>query len=110
NIHWLDKLIGKIRFLRKFRRFSEVLQLYSKYELCIIMLYSLLRFVVFTSQYLLIMKLLVPEIAVYQCVLLVFILFFVQSALPSLDLLDFGVRGMTAAYFFGFITNQEIAV
>jgi len=110
NIYWLDNLIGNISFLKKFRRFSAVLESYSKYELCIIMFYSFFRFVVFTSQYLLVMKLLIPEIAVYHCILLVFILFFVQSALPSLDLLDFGVRGMTATYFFGFITNQEIAV
>jgi hypothetical protein len=41
---------------------------------------------------------------------MVFILFFIQSALPSLDLLDIGVRTMTATYFFGFITGQEVAV
>ncbi|ADY53268.1 hypothetical protein Pedsa_2726 [Pseudopedobacter saltans DSM 12145] len=110
NIHWLNSLIGGVGFLKKFRRFSEILETYTRYELCLIIFYSILRFAVFTSQYLLVIKLLVPEIAIYQCILLVFILFFVQSALPSLDLLDFGVRGMTAAYFFGFITNQEIAI
>lgn len=110
NIHWLSNLVSKIGFLKKFSRFFDVLESYSKQELFKVMLFSLLRFVVFTSQYLLIMKLLIPEIAVYECVLLVFILFFVQSALPSLDLLDFGVRSMTATYFFSYITHQEIAV
>lgn len=110
NIYWLDNLIGNIGFLKKFRRFSAILESYSKYELCVIMFYSFFRFAVFTSQYLLVMKLLIPEIAVYQCILLVFILFFVQSALPSLDLLDVGVRSVTASYFFGFITPHIVAV
>ena len=74
------------------------------------MLFSLARFTVFTTQYILIIHLLIPEIPFYQVSLLVFILFFVQSALPSLDLLDIGVRSMTATYFFSFITHQEIAI
>lgn len=110
NIQWLNSLISNIKFLKKFRRFFNILKAYTKEELAKVMLYSVFRFAVFTSQYLLVMKLLIPEIAMYQSALLVFILFFVQSALPSLDLLDFGVRSMTATYFFGYITNQEVAV
>lgn len=30
--------------------------------------------------------------------------------MPSLDLLDIGLRATTAAYFFSFVTDQEIAV
>ncbi len=110
NIHWLDNLVKNIKFLKKVKVFFSVLTRYSKRELTKVMLYSILRFGVFTSQYLLIMELLIPEIAFYKSAFLVFILFFVQSALPSLDLLDIGVRSMTATYFFSFITTQEIAV
>jgi hypothetical protein len=35
---------------------------------------------------------------------------FIQSALPSLDLLDIGVRSFTAAHLFLYITNQQIAI
>ena len=42
--------------------------------------------------------------------MMIFILFFIQSALPSLDLLDIGVRSMTATYFFAFLTHQDIAI
>jgi uncharacterized membrane protein YbhN (UPF0104 family) len=110
NIHWLDNLVRNIKFLKKIKVFFSVLNRYSKKELTKVMFYSIIRFAVFTSQYLLIMNLLIPGIPVYQSAFLVFILFFVQSALPSLDLLDIGVRSMTATYFFSFITTQEIAV
>ena len=42
--------------------------------------------------------------------MMVFILFFIQSAMPSLDLLDVGVRSSVATYFFSYITTQEIAI
>ncbi|MNL85549.1 hypothetical protein D3C87_2138990 [compost metagenome] len=42
--------------------------------------------------------------------MMVSILFFVQSTLPSLDLFDIGVRSVTAAYFFSFVTSHEVAV
>lgn len=37
-------------------------------------------------------------------------MFFIQSALPTLDIVDVGLRGMTAATFFGYITTQKLAV
>jgi hypothetical protein len=43
-------------------------------------------------------------------VMMMFIIFFIQSALPSLDLLDIGVRALTATYFFGFLTDQHVAI
>jgi hypothetical protein len=51
-----------------------------------------------------------PGIPVVPMMMMVFILFFIQSALPSLDLLDVGVRSMTASAFFVYITDQKLAV
>ncbi len=110
NIKWLDGLLNSIKILKKYRRFFHVLTRYNKNELSKVMLISISRFAVFTTQYLIIIHLLIPKIHFYNSALLIFILFFIQSALPSLDLLDIGVRSVTATYFFAFITDQEIAV
>ncbi|MBU0697065.1 MAG: flippase-like domain-containing protein [Bacteroidetes bacterium] len=110
NIKWLFKLLNSIGFLKKFQKFFSVLTRYNKRELSKILLLSISRFTVFTTQYLLVIHLLIPDIHLYESAFMIFILFFVQSALPSLDLLDIGVRSMTATYFFSFITHQEIAV
>ncbi len=110
NIKWLDGLLSNIGFLKRFRRFFHVLNRYSKVELGKVMLFSLARFAVFTTQYLLILHFLIPELIMYESAFMVFILFFIQSALPSLDLLDIGVRSVTATNLFALITNQSIAV
>ncbi len=110
NIRWLEKSLNSIGFLKRFKKFFRVLSDYHQRELAKVMIYSLARFTVFTTQYLLVIHLLIPTIPYYEAALMVFLLFFVQSALPSLDLLDVGVRSLTATYFFGFITHQEIAI
>jgi len=110
NVRWIDSWIKRIAFTRKFHRFFEILTRYSRSELLLVFLNSLARFVVFTSQYCILMLVLIPDIDFVPMLLLIFILFFVQAALPTLDLFDFGVRSVTASYLYAHITDQDIAV
>jgi uncharacterized membrane protein YbhN (UPF0104 family) len=110
HIKWLVNLLDKIPYIKKYHRFFGIMGRYTKRELITIMLYCLARFAVFSFQYYLIIHLLVPEISVFQMMMMVFVMFFIQSALPSLDLVDVAVRNGTAAFLFGFITHQTIAI
>lgn len=110
NIRWLEGLLLRIKFLKPFHKFFSILGRYKKRELWQVFIYCISRFAVFTTQYCLIIYLLVPQIPLFDMVMMIFILFFIQSALPSLDLLDVGVRSITATYFFGYITNQDVAI
>lgn len=110
NIQLIDGLLAKVKLIKPFRRFFSILAKYKKADLLRILLFSLGRFTVFTIQYCLIIHLLIPEMPIFSMVLMLFIFFFIQSALPSLDIFDIGVRALTATYFFGFLTNQEVAI
>ncbi len=110
NIKWINGLLLAMRFTRKYKRFYAVLDRYKKRELLKILLFSLARYAIFTSQYLIVFLWLIPSLAVLDILLLVPILFFVQSTLPSLDLLDIGIRSVTALFFFEYVTTQKTAV
>lgn len=110
NVHWIDKLVGKIRFLAKIKPFFSVLEDFSLPELTRVLLISFARFVIFTSQYILLMLVFLPDLPFVSMVLMIFILFFVQAAVPSLDLFDFSVRSFVASNLYAYITTQEIAV
>jgi hypothetical protein len=110
NIGWLVTLLNRIKFLKKYHRFFDIMARYHTAELMNIMWWCLVRFFVFSFQYFLVIHLLLPDMAIFPMMMMVFILFFIQSALPSLDLLDVGVRSMTASVFFAYITSQNIAV
>ncbi|MDB5023841.1 MAG: hypothetical protein JWP78_1596 [Mucilaginibacter sp.] len=110
HIRWLVILLNKIRFLKKYHRFFDIMGRYKTEELLNVMWFCLARFFVFSFQYYLVIHLLMPQMPLLPMMMMVFILFFVQSALPSLDLLDVGVRSMTASVFFVYITDQKLAV
>jgi hypothetical protein len=110
HIIWVVNILDHIPFINKFHRFFDIMGRYKKPELINIMLFCMARFAVFSFQYYLIIHLLIPEMPAFEMMMMVLILFFVQSALPSLDLVDIGVRNGTAAFLFGYITHQTIAV
>ncbi len=110
NIKWMVSLLNSIKFLKKFHRFFDIMGKYPTNELLSIMWFCLARFFVFTFQYYLIIHLLIPQIPIWEMALLMFVFFFVQSALPSLDLLDIGVRSSIATILFAKVTDQPIAV
>lgn len=110
NIGWLVSLLNRIPFLKKYHRFFGIMDRYHTRELNNIMGFCVARFAVFTFQYYLVLHLLIPQLSLFHVVMMVLILFFIQSILPSLDLFDVGVRNLTATFFFGYVTNQSIAV
>jgi len=110
NIQWVYGLLKKINFLKRFKRFFIIFSRYRHADIFQILIYSFSRYLIFTTQYFLIIHFLVPEIQVFDMVMILFVFYFIQSALPSLDMLDIGVRASVATYFFAFVTNQEIAI
>jgi hypothetical protein len=110
RIGLINDWLIKISFLKKYQRFFGLLLRYDQKKLRRIFLCSALRYIVFTSQYCLLMQVLIPDLPFFEMLMMIFILFFVQSALPSLDLFDVGVRSLTASYFFGFLTDMNIAI
>ncbi len=110
HIIWLVNILDKIPYIRNYHRFFDIMAGYKKAELIKIMGFSLARYAVFSFQYYLVIHLMLPKLPVFEMMMLVFILFFIQSALPSLDLFDFGVRSVTASTLFLYITNQPVAI
>ncbi|MNJ91478.1 hypothetical protein D3C87_91300 [compost metagenome] len=110
NIKWLNGILLSMRFTRKYKKFYSILARYSKKELLNILFFCLARYVVFSTQYFILFFWLIPEIHYLDIFMMVSILFFVQSTLPSLDLFDIGVRSVTASYFFSYITGHQVAV
>ena len=110
NIHWINGLLSRIQFLKRYRRFFIIFSKFKFKELLQILIYCFSRILVYSTQYFLVFRLLIPELNPPDIVLMMFIIFFVQSSIPSLDLFDLGIRATTAAYFFSFVTDQEVVV
>ncbi|TDS14052.1 hypothetical protein B0I21_104381 [Sphingobacterium paludis] len=110
NVHWIDGIVGRFKFLKKIKPFFSILEDFSGRELWHVLLLSLARFFIFTSQYIVLMLVFLPGMPLAAMVFMIFILFFIQSAVPSLDIFDFSVRSFVASNLYSYITTQEIAV
>jgi len=110
NVRWVVFLLNSIPFLKKYHRFFDVMKRYRFKELLHIMGYCVFRFATYSFQYYLIMHLLLPEIPMFKIMLLTFVFFFIQSVLPTIDIVDIGVRSATADKLFEYVTQQHIAV
>jgi hypothetical protein len=110
NIRWVNGILLSMRFTRKYKKFYTILARYRKAELFRILLFCLARYAVFSSQYFILFYWLIPNLFYADIVMMVCILFFIQSNLPSLDLFDVGIRSVTALFFFNYVTNENASV
>ncbi|WP_460694592.1 hypothetical protein [Mucilaginibacter puniceus] len=110
NIQWLVWLLNRISFLKKYHRFFDVMGQYKLTELLSVIGFCLARFCTFSFQYYLVIHLLIPDLPFFTIMMLVFIVFFIQSALPSLDLVDIAIRSTAAVTLFAYVTDQLAAV
>lgn len=110
NVQFVEKLVSRIKFLKSVKPYFASLHEVSKSDLLWVLTLSLARFTIFTSQYIVLMWVILPEISMLPMIFMIFILFFVQSAVPSLDIFDFSVRSFVASNLYSYITTQEIAV
>jgi hypothetical protein len=110
NVGSLNKLINKIGFLRRYSRFFVMLSSYNRQFLLKIIGICFFRFSILVVQHYLLILLLIPSITFPQVMLMITLLFAIQSIIPSIDILNVGLRGMTAIYLFGFITDQHTSI
>ncbi|RYE29730.1 MAG: hypothetical protein EOP48_32430, partial [Sphingobacteriales bacterium] len=88
NISWIKGFLTSFRFTKKYQKFYAILGRYTKRELLTLLLMGLARYVVFSTQYLILVHWLVPGLYLGDVIMMVSILFFIQSSLPSLNLFD----------------------
>ncbi|POY34747.1 hypothetical protein C3K47_18615 [Solitalea longa] len=110
NIRWFYIILDSFSFLHKFKKNFRVLLRYNKAELLNVFGISLLRYLVFSMQYYLLINLFIPQVTYPMSMMLISVIYMVQSILPTFAFFDIGVRGAAATYFFGFLVGDAEAV
>ncbi|WP_142600882.1 lysylphosphatidylglycerol synthase domain-containing protein [Solitalea koreensis] len=112
NVKWFYGILHSLRFLNRFKANFRILLRFSKKELFTVFGFSTLRYAVFSMQYYLLINLFIPGLRYPECMMMISIIYMVQSILPTFALLDLGVRGAAATYFFGFliVSSQVVSV
>ena len=109
NISFLSALREKIlRYrLKKYRRFFRVFALFRFRELFITVLLSLGRYLIFSFQYFLLLKMFSVPVPLAHALILVSLVFFLVTVFPTIALTELGIRGTVAIYLFGLYFSKK---
>lgn len=100
RISWLKRFFQKI-IPRKYSQFSSHFDVYSYYsikELVNVLGLSLIRYVVFTAQFYILLRLCHIEIPFFDGLMLISFIFLVMTAIPTFALTELGVRGTVSIF------------
>ncbi|OQX97232.1 MAG: hypothetical protein B6I20_13075 [Bacteroidetes bacterium 4572_117] len=106
----LIKLKKNIKLLEKRGDELNFLASYKLPELFKVLLLSVLRYVVFFTQFYLLLLFFDIEIGIYQAFVAIGLIYFFLFVIPGFALSEIGVRGSLAIFFLGMYSNDYTAI
>lgn len=102
NVRILDPIVNRLINSRwkKVGQYFSVFSRFDTHKLVKVFLFSLLRYSVFTFQFILLLKAFEIPVTVLQGIMLITLMFFVMSAIPTVTLAELGVRGSVSIAIF----------
>jgi hypothetical protein len=108
NVRILTDIINK--YLpgkwEKYLAYSRVFSRFKSRELFNVILISLFRYMIFSTQYYLLLWIFGAEVPVSQAMILIPVIYLVMALVPSVALVDLGIRGSVAIFILGFYFNR----
>jgi uncharacterized membrane protein YbhN (UPF0104 family) len=85
----------------RFREYSMIFARYGSKELLGVLLLSLLRYVIFSTQFYLLLRIFGVELPLSQGMILIPVVYLVMTLVPSIALIDLGIRGSVSIFIIG---------
>lgn len=103
NVTAIPSFVSRI-LKKRFSHFNEYLSVISNYttrELTTVLLLSFLRYCVFSIQFYILLMTFSVQIPLLHGLMIISMVFFVMTAIPTVTLAELGVRGSVSLYFIG---------
>lgn len=106
NVQKIKPLLLKIPYLQKKSKQIHFLSQQSNNSLLVILLYSFLRYFIFSSQFYLLLLIFDVQILVLESFVAITLTYFFMSLIPTTTLAELGIRGSLALFFIGMFTQH----
>jgi hypothetical protein len=106
---WLP-LVQKIKWLRRFRIFGQLLKRFTKQQQWRILGISVLRFGIFTAQYLFLSRWMNVDIPLGVGFCMSALFFWAIAIIPSIALAELGERGQVSLYLFHHLSPNTVGI
>ena len=110
NSSLLSTILSRIKFLAKYKKYIEVFSFYNSAELAKVLCLSIARYFVFTTQFFILLHLFDVDIAYNDAIILIMIMLFIVSIIPTIAITEIGVRGSVAIFLFGLLSANTTGI
>lgn len=103
NVSLLSSLAEKLKgkFLEKISGYIHIISAYSVMDLLTVIGFSLLRFIIFSIQMYLLLYLFGVELPFIPGMIIIAVIFFVMTIIPTIAITELGIRGSVALFLIG---------
>ena len=103
---WLQVLFLRVTGKKFYRKLIELIHRYNKKDMIKTFGMSMLRYCVFSSQFLLMISMLIPELSFVEMFVGITLTYFFTTIIPTSVLGEIGIRGSVAMFIFEMFTSQ----
>lgn len=106
---WMP-LIERIKWLKRFRVYKTLLKKFTKREQTVILGISLLRYSIYTAQYLFLLYWMNVNMPFFEGYWMSALFFWVITVIPSITLVELGERGQVGLYLFHNFSDNTVGI
>lgn len=106
NTRLLTVILNWLPIPKKLDHYAQVFQYHSFSTLWKVFLASLGRYVIFTFQFYLLLRIFNIDVAYGSAIMMISLTYFVMTAIPTIAITELGVRGSVAVYFIGLLSTS----
>jgi hypothetical protein len=106
---WLPRL-ERIKLFKKFAIYGKLLNKISFRRQMLILGISILRFVIFTAQYLFLLRWMNVNVPIAEGFIMAALFFWIMAVIPSVTLTELGIRGEVSLYLFGHFSTNVLGI
>lgn len=110
NLHKLLDWTKGIKFIRKLRIYLEIVKRFNQRQLIKILLISTGRYLVYTLQFILLLKFFLVDINNVKLLCTVWLIFWIMAILPTIAIAEIGIRGETALFFLAPLSTNHLGI
>lgn len=110
NVSLVSAITRKYKKLKKLKPYFRVFSYYKNIELLIVFGLSLLRYIIFSIQFYLLLKVYGVDVSLFQGLIMISLSYFVLAVIPTIALSEIGVRGSVSLYFLGLLSTNNLGI
>ena len=110
NASVFSVMLSRLVFLRRFAKYNNVFSFYNSSELLEVLLYSGARYLVFTTQFFILLQVFNVSVNYLDAIVLISTMLFVISIIPTIAITEITVRGSVAIFLFSLVSNNTLGI